>query len=85
VARACIRRHYLIPYKTHRPSDCARERLYLVNGSHLKETTMRKTVLTILAASLIVGSTIQIAGAAERHAQNLDRRARAHRAVPLRQ
>jgi hypothetical protein len=28
---------------------------------------MRKTVLTILAASLIVGSTIQIAGAAERY------------------
>jgi hypothetical protein len=53
------------------------ERLYLVNGSHLKETTMRKTVLTILAASLIVGSTIQIAGAAERHAHKLDR-ARVH-------
>jgi hypothetical protein len=27
---------------------------------------MRKTILTILAASLIVGSTVQIAGAAER-------------------
>ncbi|HEX9470250.1 MAG TPA: hypothetical protein VF957_11975 [Bradyrhizobium sp.] len=28
---------------------------------------MRKTVLTILAASLIVGSTVQMASAAERH------------------
>jgi hypothetical protein len=28
---------------------------------------MRKTVLTILAASLIVGSTVQLAGAAERY------------------
>jgi hypothetical protein len=34
---------------------------------------MRKTVLTILAASLIVGSTVQIAGAAERHAQKVYR------------
>ena len=34
---------------------------------------MRKTVLTILGASLIVVSTIQIAAAAERHAHNLDR------------
>jgi hypothetical protein len=33
---------------------------------------MRKTVLTILAASLIVGSTIQIAGAAERHTHKSD-------------
>ena len=28
---------------------------------------MRKTVLTILAASLIVGSAVQVAGAAERY------------------
>jgi len=34
---------------------------------------MRKTVLTILAASLIVGSTVQIAGAAERHTHKSDR------------
>jgi hypothetical protein len=34
---------------------------------------MRKTVLTILAASLIVGSTIQIAGATERHTHKADR------------
>ena len=34
---------------------------------------MRKTILTILAASLIVGSTIQIAGAAERHTHKSDR------------
>jgi hypothetical protein len=38
---------------------------------------MRKTVLTILAASLIVGSTIQIAGAAERYTHKSDR-ARVH-------
>jgi hypothetical protein len=38
---------------------------------------MRKTVLTIFAALLIVGSTIQIAGAAERHTHELDR-ARVH-------
>jgi hypothetical protein len=38
---------------------------------------MRKTVLTILAASLIVGSTVQIAGAAERYARKSDR-ARVH-------
>jgi Ni/Co efflux regulator RcnB len=34
---------------------------------------MRKTVLTILAASLIAGSTVQMAGAAERNARNSDR------------
>jgi hypothetical protein len=34
---------------------------------------MRKTVLTILGASLIVVSTIQIAAAAERHAHKSDR------------
>jgi hypothetical protein len=39
----------------------------------LKESTMRKTVLSILAASLIVGSTAQIATAAERHTHKLDR------------
>jgi hypothetical protein len=38
---------------------------------------MRKTVLTILAASLIAGSTVQIAGAAERYAHKSDR-ARVH-------
>jgi hypothetical protein len=34
---------------------------------------MRKTVLTILAASLVAGSTVQIAGTAERYAQKSDR------------
>jgi hypothetical protein len=34
---------------------------------------MRKTVLTILATSLIVGSTVQIATAAERHTHRADR------------
>jgi Ni/Co efflux regulator RcnB len=34
---------------------------------------MRKTVLTILATSLIVGSTAQIATAAERHTHRADR------------
>jgi hypothetical protein len=34
---------------------------------------MRKPVLTILAASLIAGSTVQIAGAAERYAHKSDR------------
>jgi hypothetical protein len=34
---------------------------------------MRKTVLTILGASLIVGSTVQIAAAAERHTHKSDR------------
>jgi hypothetical protein len=53
------------------------ERRYLINGDHLKETTMRKTVLTILAASLFVGSTLQIAGAAERYTHKSDR-ARVH-------
>jgi hypothetical protein len=38
---------------------------------------MRKTVLTILAASLIVGSAVQIAAAAERSTHKTDR-ARAH-------
>jgi Ni/Co efflux regulator RcnB len=38
---------------------------------------MQKTVLTILAASLIAGSTVQIAGAAERYAHKSDR-ARVH-------
>jgi hypothetical protein len=32
-----------------------------------KETTMRKTILTILGASLIVASTVQIAAATEHH------------------
>ena len=34
---------------------------------------MRKTVLTVLGALLIVGSTVQIAAAAERHALKSDR------------
>jgi hypothetical protein len=34
---------------------------------------MRKTILTILAASLVVGSTVQLATAAERHSQRPDR------------
>jgi len=34
---------------------------------------MRKTVLTILAASLIVGSTFQFASAAQRHSRHLYR------------
>jgi hypothetical protein len=34
---------------------------------------MRKTFLTIVAASLIVGSTIQIAAAAERYTHKSDR------------
>ena len=38
---------------------------------------MRKTVLTILAASLIVGSAVQVAGAAERYTHKSDR-AREH-------
>jgi len=38
---------------------------------------MRKTVLTVLRALLIVGSTVQIAAAAERHALKSDR-ARVH-------
>ena len=38
---------------------------------------MRKTVLTILAASLVVVSAVQIAGAAERDAHKSDR-ARVH-------
>jgi len=38
---------------------------------------MRKTTLTILAASLIVGATVQTAGAAQRHTLKSDR-ARVH-------
>jgi hypothetical protein len=34
---------------------------------------MRKTVLTILATALIVGSTVQMATAAERHTHRADR------------
>ena len=34
---------------------------------------MRKTVLTILAASLLVGSTLQLAAAAERRTYKSDR------------
>jgi hypothetical protein len=34
---------------------------------------MRTTVLTILAASLIAGSTVQVAGAVERYAHKSDR------------
>ncbi|MDB5639489.1 MAG: hypothetical protein JWP51_4397 [Bradyrhizobium sp.] len=34
---------------------------------------MRKTVLAILATSLIVGSTVQMATAAERHTHRADR------------
>jgi hypothetical protein len=34
---------------------------------------MRETILTILAASLIVGSTFQFATAAEWHTRHLDR------------
>ena len=34
---------------------------------------MRKTVLTILGALLIAGSTVQMIAAAERHARKVDR------------
>jgi hypothetical protein len=34
---------------------------------------MRKLVLAILGASLMVGSTVQLAAAAERHPRKLDR------------
>jgi hypothetical protein len=40
---------------------------------HIRETTMRKTVLSILATLLIVGSTIQIAAAAGRYTHKSDR------------
>ena len=44
---------------------------------------MRKTVLTILSASLIVGSTVQVATAAERYTGKSDRaRMPARPAVP---
>jgi hypothetical protein len=45
-------------------------RYCLINRDDIQETTMRKTVL---ASLLIVGSTIQIAAAAERYAHNPDR------------
>jgi hypothetical protein len=48
-------------------------RYCLINGDHIQETTMQKTVLLILATLLIVGSTIQIAAAAERYAHKPDR------------
>jgi hypothetical protein len=44
-----------------------------INRDHPKEIKMRKTFLTILAASLIVGSTIQIAAAAEHFTHKADR------------
>jgi hypothetical protein len=40
---------------------------------NLVETTMRKTVLTILGASLIIASTVQLAAAAERYTHKADR------------
>ena len=87
MARASILRHYLIPIQGEPASPMlVPERRYRINGNHLKETTMRKTVLTILAASLFVGSTIQIAGAAERYTHKIGSCARAYdRAVPQRQ
>jgi hypothetical protein len=45
----------------------------LINRDHPKEITMRKTFLTILAASLIVGSTIQIAAATEHYTHKSNR------------
>jgi hypothetical protein len=51
----------------------ALERPCLINGNYLKETTMRKTALTILGALLIVGSTVQLAAAAQRHTHKSDR------------
>jgi hypothetical protein len=48
-------------------------RYCLINGDHIQETAMRKTVLSILATLLIVGSKIQIAAAAERYAPKPDR------------
>jgi hypothetical protein len=51
----------------------ALERPCLINGNYLKETTMRKTVRTILGTLLIVGSTVQLAAAAERHTHQSDR------------
>ena len=49
------------------------ERLCLINQDHPKETTLRKTFLTIIAASLIVGATIQLAAAAGRYTHRSDR------------
>jgi len=68
VAPERVLRPYLIPHKANLQVRLrVPERRYLINGSHLKETTMRKTILTILAVSPIVGSTLQLAAAAERH------------------
>jgi hypothetical protein len=49
------------------------ERLYPINGNLLKETPMRKTALTILSASLIVVSAVQLAAAAERTTHKTNR------------
>jgi hypothetical protein len=49
------------------------ERMRQINRDHPKEITMRKTFLTILAASLIVGSTIQIAAATEHYTHKSNR------------
>jgi hypothetical protein len=68
-----IRRHYLIEIHgalaRHNYPCC----MCQINRDHPKETKMRKTFLTILAASLIVGSTIQIAAATEHYTRKSDR------------
>jgi hypothetical protein len=74
VISARVSRHYLIQLQGEPASSIAHaERLHPINANHLKESTMRKTVLTILAASVIVASTVEIAAAAGRHTHRSDR------------
>jgi hypothetical protein len=48
------------------------ERSCLINGDHSKDTTMRKTILSILAASLVVMSAVQTAAAGGRYTHKSD-------------
>jgi hypothetical protein len=61
-------------YKTHRRGAVCFALECLINEDYnLTEIEMRKTVLTILAASLIAASTIQIAAAAAHHTHKVER------------
>jgi len=64
-------------YQTTKPSLCpkrARRKAQLLRDNAQKETTMRKTILTVLGASLIAALSVQIVAAAEhRHTRKADR------------
>jgi hypothetical protein len=60
IIRSLVRRYIL-------GTQATKHTRFLENSVQHEETTMRKTILTVLTSALIAASTSQIAAAAERH------------------